>query len=143
MRREIITTIASAAIFTSCATSSTPQLKINIIDSLRVESGLGEVVKRTYEGVKGKTTYTVNLFYQEYSGDGVFSLDKKGEKADTALYGRRFTLRGDATDINAIVYELIPYTDALETTYFLYKDDYLEQLGSNLESINFRLNFKK
>ena len=54
--------------------------------------------------------------------------------------GRVYTLRGDAVDKNAVVYQLVPFAEG-ETVNFLYQQDRLQLLDLELKPIDSKLNY--
>lgn len=131
-----------AAIFVSaCATQSSTK-RINIIDSLEIKENLGEITENRYEGELNDTTFILTIFHQKHSGDGVYSLQKKFNKTTSIVYGKRYTLRGDATNIDAVVYELKPYEQSQQPTYFRQNINYVELLDKDLKNSDLKLQLK-
>ena len=54
--------------------------------------------------------------------------------------GRMYTLRGNAVDKNAVVYQLVPFAEG-ETVNFLYQQDKLQLLDQELKPIDSKLNY--
>lgn len=125
--------------------------EINIIDSLRLSPECGEVMKRTYQGILPAAScpgieYTLTLHNQQSSGDGVYKLVLRyidadnGKDATFTTYGKQYTQRGDATNPNATVYQLIPF-DKGEPVNFLYSDTTLTLLNQKFEQAATKLNY--
>lgn len=103
---------------------------INIIDSLPIYDILEKVIiKREYNGTiiskSGVTSdYSLILYNQQHSGDGVFELNILSDNKDSLLsYGKQYTLRGDATDINATVYQLVGFKNEPEVNLLKREND--------------------
>ncbi len=125
--------------------------RINVLDSLKVQSDLGQLQTRVYKGVLPAAScsgieYQVTLYNYEHSGDGVYEMvltyidaDEGGDSTYETT-GRMYTLRGDAVDKNAVVYQLVPFAEG-ETVNFLYQQDWLQLLDQELKPIDSKLNY--
>lgn len=125
--------------------------RINVLDSLKVQSDLGQLQTRVYKGVLPAAScsgieYQVTLYNYEHSGDGVYEMvltyidaDERGNSTYETT-GRMYTLRGDAVDKNAVVYQLVPFAEG-ETVNFLYQQDRLQLLDQELKPIDSKLNY--
>lgn len=116
----------------------------NVVDSLKKPEVQAPLETRTYTGalpiescieVKNKLT----IYNYENNGDGVYKLNSvymraDGETPEGNTYGRVYTLRGDAKDPNATVYQLIPFSGT-DTLNFLYKENELVLLNHTLSGI--------
>ena len=123
---------------------------VNMKDSLRIESGLGEVEERQYRGILPAADcegikYQLTLWNQQHSGDGVFDLDMTylgvKDRQDTTFYsyGHWVTLKGRPGD-ESVIYQLHP--DASEgDVNFLFRGDSLIMLGSNMQPAESTLNY--
>lgn len=127
----------------SCAPKKnvTADIPAAIRDSLRVQAELGEIMVRTYEGTIPAADcpgilYRVTIYNQEHSGDGVFESSMTYLEADNGKdmtftdTGRLYTLRGDAVDPNATVYQLVNYDSPSYPTNFLYQKDSITMLDA-------------
>lgn len=125
--------------------------RINVLDSLKVQSDLGQLQTRVYKGVLPAAScsgieYQVTLYNYEHSGDGVYEMvltyidaDERGNSTYETT-GRMYTLRGDAVDKNAVVYQLVPFAEG-ETVNFLYQQDRLQLLDQEQKPIDSKLNY--
>lgn len=125
--------------------------RINVLDSLKVQSDLGQLQTRVYKGVLPAAScsgieYQVTLYNYEHSGDGVYEMvltyidADEGGNSTYETTGRMYTLRGDAVDKNAVVYQLVPFAEG-ETVNFLYQQDRLQLLDQELKPIDSKLNY--
>lgn len=125
--------------------------RINVLDSLKVQSDLGQLQTRVYKGVLPAAScsgieYQVTLYNYEHSGDGVYEMvltyidADEGRNSTYETTGRMYTLRGDAVDKNAVVYQLVPFAEG-ETVNFLYQQDRLQLLDQELKPIDSKLNY--
>ena len=123
----------------------------NVLDSLQVCPDAGAVVKEVYEGTLPAAScpgieYTITIHHYENSGDGVFhaSLNyleaENGQDRRFDIYGRQYTLRGDAADENATVIQLKSF-DGKETLNFRKLDNQLQMLDTELNPIDSELNY--
>lgn len=123
----------------------------NVVDSLRINPELGDVMERKFQGLLPAADgpgidYTLALYNQPNSGDGVFKLDmcyleaENGTDFTTTSYGRQYTLRGDATNKDAVVYQLIPFGSGTPIN-LLFIDGNLELINANFERANSKLNY--
>lgn len=120
--------------------------KVAILDSLRKGDALGKLIKRTYKGTitfdhsPRKQRCTLTIYNYEHSGDGVFEMVIRAGRIPKKLQGRMYTLRGDAQDQDATVYQFILFSagksSTVEPINFLY-------LGNKLESLDRNFNRKK
>ncbi len=116
----------------------------NILDSLKKVDYTTNIITRTYKGslpipscIEVKSELTI--YNYENCGDGVYKLSNTylradGENAISNSYGRLYTLRGDASNPDAVVYQLIPFKYG-ETLSFLYQPDNLILLNDKMEKI--------
>ncbi len=114
----------------------------NVLDSLHKVDYTTELETRVFNGsLSMKSCIEVQneltIYNYKNSGDGVFKLTSTyiradGEKPSSNSYGRIYTLRGDATNKNAIVYQLIPF-DGSPAINFLYEGDKMVLLNDKLE----------
>lgn len=122
----------------------------NIVDSLAVSPDLGEVMERKYQGILPATSspgieYTLLLYNQRHSGDGVYKLTQRYIEAENGkdviiiTYGRQYTLRGDAVNPDAVVYQLIPFASA-KPINLLFQDNKLEFLNKDFQRADSKLN---
>lgn len=123
----------------------------NVLDSLKKETHLGELVTRVYKDTLPDASrqgieYTVTRYNYEHSGDGVYKVAlnylkaANGQDRSVEKLGRMYTLRGDAKDENATVYQLIPFGSG-EGMNFLYLGDKIELLNKQLERPESQLNY--
>lgn len=105
---------------------------VSLLDSLRCPSAASVLDIRTFGGVaptpQGDEPCSVTLYTYDNGGDGVYRLTI-GPASESA--GRMFTLRGDAADGNAVVYELRPFEGGA-TLHFRFLGDRLEWLDGAL-----------
>lgn len=111
--------------------------KFNVLDSLKSVEGLTELETRNYSGLISDSTinetlYTITIYNYKNCGDGVWKLTLKYPDRNVESFGRMYTLRGDAENINAVVYQMIPFSGSRDM-FFLYLGDKLELLNQNLE----------
>lgn len=128
-------------------------ITVNILDSLHPEPECGDIVHRQFVGILPAASgpgieYTLTIYNQMHSGDGVYCLTlnyleaENGKDAKFTTYGRRYTLRGDATDMNSVVYQLVPYNNnEQEVNLLLLPNGDLELLNSKLERAESQLNY--
>lgn len=116
--------------------------KVMVLDSLRSSTDLGELVERTYRGAtccRVKKKYSLTIYNYKHSGDGVFEMvvRTRGGRVSKIerLQGRMYTLRGDAYDPDATVYQFIPFVGSGGTgaVNFLYKGSEIELLDSEFK----------
>ena len=123
----------------------------NVLDSLRKQPDAGPVVKDIYKGTLPAAScpgieYTITIHHQEHSGDGVFQASLNYLEAENGkdkcynIYGRQYTLRGDASDKNATVIQLVPF-DGSETMNFRKTEGKLEMLDKDMKKIDSKLNY--
>lgn len=123
----------------------------NVLDSLHKQPDAGIVVKDTYKGTLPAAScpgieYTITIHHQTYSGDGVFHASLNYLEAENGkdecfdIYGRQYTLRGDASDKNSTIIQLISF-DGTETMYFKKKGNDLLMLDQDLKEIKSKLNY--
>lgn len=126
-------------------------IPLEIRDSLDINKELGDVYERSYTGLLPAAScpgieYTLDLYAQKGSGDGVYKLNQRyleaenGKDIDYTTYGRQYTLRGDAKNIDAIVYQLIPFNSA-DSSFWLVVKDGLKLLNNQLEEPETKLNY--
>lgn len=97
----------------------------NVLDSLKTVEGLTELEARTYKTENGSE---LKIHNYKHCGDGVYELNGSN-------YGRLYTLRGDAENPDAIVYQLVPFNGG-EMINLLYQDDKLLLLNDKFEKPN-------
>ncbi len=125
--------------------------RIDVLDSLKVQTDVGQLQTRVYKGVLPAAScsgieYQVTLYNYEHSGDGVYEMvltyidADEGGNSTHETAGRVYTLRGDAVDKNAVVYQLVPFAEG-ETVNFLYQQDRLQLLDQELKPIDSKLNY--
>lgn len=137
---------------TESRTDSIAEKTNKVLDSLTINPELGELLTRNYSGQIPAADcpgiiYDLTLYNQQYSGDGVFALTmtyieaENGKDLSFDSYGRWGTLRGDATDKNATVYELREFGSNQRPTYMLYQVDSLTMLDAELGKIQSGFNY--
>ena len=94
----------------------------NVLDSLKTVEGLTELETRTYRTEGGSELIIHNY---KHSGDGVYELNGSN-------YGRLYTLRGDAENPDAVVYQLVPFNGGTMIN-LLYQGDKLLLLNDKFE----------
>lgn len=125
---------------------------VNVVDSLKIDPQLGDLKTRAYQGVVPAAScpgidYTLVIYSQENSGDGVYKLSQRyieaedGKDVVFTTYGRRYTLRGDAENKNAVVYQLVPFDSKECVNLLLLSDDNLELLNNKFERPKSKLNY--
>lgn len=116
----------------------------DLLDSLKRVDGLTELQTRHYSGIISGISGTqaicsITLYNYKHCGDGVWRqmLDYPGTDGGRQIetLGRMYTLRGDAEDPDAVVYQLVPFSSGANL-FFLYLGDKLEPLNKNLERSN-------
>lgn len=92
--------------------------------------------------------YNLTLYNRPTHSDGYFKLVMKylqaedGKDSYFTYIGKQFTLRGDATDKNAVVYQLIPFGDNKdEIMNFLSQGETLTLLNKDFERAESGLNY--
>lgn len=133
---------------------------VNVLDSLQKRDDLGELVTRVYRGELladsigvDLRTCTLTLYHYEHSGDGVYSFTQEvsgqcsAASTDTTRTlntgtlrndGRMYTLRGDAQNPDAVVYQLRSFSGEVFLN-FLYQRDTLVQLNKKMERLSCNL----
>ncbi len=125
---------------------------VNVVDSLDYKRDLGKVIRTNWVGVLPAASnpgirYDLTVWAQERSGDGVYQLvqtyieGENGRDVVYTTYGRKYTVRGDAADRNATVFQLRPFKRGEETVNFLYRGDSLTLLGQNMALPTSRMNY--
>lgn len=109
---------------------------VSLLDSLRCPSAASVLDIRRFGGLvqtlSGDAACTLTLYTYDNGGDGVYRfVTNPGTDAAAEQVGRMFTLRGDATDENAVVYELRPFEGGA-TLHFRFLGDRLEWLDGAL-----------
>lgn len=96
----------------------------NVLDSLETPEldWLTELETKMY---KTKNGSELKIHNYKSCGDGVYELNGSS-------YGRLYTLRGDAENPDAVVYQLVPFNGG-EMINLLYQDDKLLQLNDKFE----------
>ena len=108
----------------------------SLLDSLAMPSSGSVPDIRRFGGLvqtlSGDAACTLTLYTYDNGGDGVYRfVTNPGTDAAAEQVGRMFTLRGDATDENAVVYELRPYEGG-GRLHFRFLGDRLEWLDGAL-----------
>ncbi len=119
--------------------------QFNILDSLHSVAHTTELQTRVYEGsLPTESCYELRnkltIYNYKNSGDGVYMMTStfmrpEGETPASNSYGRVYTLRGDATNENAVVYQLVSFNYTGEYN-FLYQEDQLQLLNSDLAPLS-------
>ena len=123
-----------------------------LLDSLKKAEGTGELQTRIYRGTLPAAScpgivYDITLYNYEHSGDGVFRarltyLEAENGQDRTFEYcGRQYTLRGNAVDKDATVFQFVPFDKEEETMNFLFLGDKLTMLDRELKPIDSELNY--
>lgn len=110
-----------------------------------------KIIQRHYEGLLPAADcpgiiFKLDLANPEFSGNGEYKLSmtyieaEDGKDLTFHSKGKMFTLRGDATDINATVYQLIE-EGVNDTMNFLYMGDSLIMITKNFERVDSGLNY--
>lgn len=133
-------------------TTNIDQKESGSISSIRTDSMPSEqIITRVYEGILPCADcpgirYDLVLENQEFVGDGTFKLKmtyleaENGKDSDFESTGKWITLRGDADDINATVYQLNP--DSMDAIMnFLVSGDSLIMLDREQKRIRSGLNY--
>lgn len=127
--------------------------KFTMVDSLlHRDPSLGPLVERTFAGqLPGADCpgidFTLIIDNQQDSGDGVYQMDMNYLEADNGKdllcteKGRLYTLRGDATDMNATVYQLIPFNGKGSTNWLRVNADSLILVNNQFERPQTTLNY--
>ena len=111
-----------------------------LLDSLRQPSRTDVLDISTYVDESPSDeragVYEVTLYRYEHCGDGVFRLStSSGAESGTEHFGRMYTLRGDASDADATVWQLRDFADS-GVWNFRVRDDRLEPLDATLASVD-------
>lgn len=111
-----------------------------LLDSLRQPSRAAVLDISTYEdeSPSGERVgvYAVTLYRYEHCGDGVFRLSTSlGAETGAEHFGRMYTLRGDASDVDATVWQLRDFADS-GVWNFRVRGDRLEPLDGTLASVD-------
>lgn len=123
-----------------------------LIDSLQQAEGTGKLQMRVYRGTLPAAScpgivYNITLYNYEHSGDGVFRTQftyleaDNGQNQTSEFCGRQYTLRGNAANKDAIVFQFIPFDKDEETMNFLFENDKLTMLDRQLKPIDSELNY--
>lgn len=123
-----------------------------LLDSLPKAEGTGQLQTRVYRGTLPAAScpgivYDITLYNYEHSGDGVFRasltyLEAEDGKDQTYEFcGRQYTLRGNAVDKDATVFQFIPFDKGEDTMNFLFEGDKLTMLDRELRPIDSNLNY--
>lgn len=124
----------------------------NVLDSLKTDAALGALEEKTFEGLTPAASnpgirWTLEIYSQKYSGDGVYKLlmnyleANNGQDQIDTSYGRLYTLRGDATDKNATVYQLAPFSGGGDTNFLRIDSTKLELVNDKFERAKTELNY--
>lgn len=121
---------------------------IQLLDSLHPVAHTTELETRIYDGTlivesHRKVEFQLTIYNYKYSGDGVYQLIKikrhdNLQQLSNTNYGRVYTLRSDATNIDTVVYQLVPF-DGSSLVNFLYLGNQLLHLNQKLERDNLEL----
>lgn len=125
--------------------------KVCITDSLYMRPEAGEIVSETYKGTLPAAScpgieYTITIYHQQHSGDGVFHAQLKYLEAENGqdqcfdVYGRQYTLRGNASDSNSMVIQLVSFRGD-DIMNFLKGENKLTMLDQELNRIESGLNY--
>lgn len=125
---------------------------VNLLDSLKKVEGTGELQTRVYRGTLPAAScpgivYDITLYNYEHSGDGVFRASltyleaENGKDSRIEFCGRQYTLRGNAVDKNATVFQFVPFDKEEDTMNFLYEGNKLTMLDRELKPIESKLNY--
>lgn len=147
-----ITILALAISSIACVPTKKSVQSVNVTDSLTIISSLGKIEERIFYGLLPAADgpgieYTLWLYNQRNSGDGVYKLEQiyleaeEGKDMTYTSYGKQLTLKGDAEDSNATVYQLVPFTPAADTVNLLYINGNLELLNRDFERAASTLNY--
>lgn len=123
-----------------------------LLDSLRQVESYGDLQTRIYQGTLPAAScpgivYDITLYNYEHCGDGVFKAQltylkaNNGQNQTFEFYGRQYTLRGNATDKNAVVFQFIPFDKDEEIMNFLFEGDKLTMLDRDLKPVESKLNY--
>lgn len=145
-------TLAACVSCNSNQSQQTDALQDNMLDSLVIHDGLGDVLERRYAGTIPAADgpgiyYDITLYNQQHSGDGVYSLTQtyldadNGKDVTFASSGKWNTLRGSAADPDDTVYQLHPYNGDNGITNFLFQHDSITMLNSSFELAPSGLNY--
>lgn len=124
----------------------------DVLDSLKIDPALGVLQERSFEGLTPAASnpgieWTLNIYSQVHSGDGVYKLRMNYLEADNGkdqvnvTYGRLYTLRGDAVDKNATVYQLVPFVGSGSANFLRSDSTTLELLNDKFERAETKLNY--
>lgn len=94
----------------------------DVLDSLRAVEGLTELETREY---KTESNSKLKILNYKHCGDGVYELNGSN-------YGRLYTLRGDAENRDAVVYQLVPFHNG-KIVNLLYQGNKLLLLNDKFE----------
>lgn len=127
---------------------------VNPLDSLKKSEGTGELQTRVYSGILPAAdcpgiVYNITLYNYEHSGDGVFKARltyleaENGKDVSLEFCGRQYTLRGNAVDNDATVFQFVPFAGEKhkENMNFQLKGSDLEMLGRDMKPIESKLNY--
>lgn len=112
----------------------------------------GALQTRTYEGILPAAScpgihYSLTIQNQEHSGDGTFALTmtyieaENGKDAVFNYKGKRFTQRGDATNNDAIVWQLVADNGEDIFNFLLEDEKTLTLLNDKFEKSETSLNY--
>lgn len=124
----------------------------NLPNLLQKFEGCGNLQTRIFEGTLPAASnpgivYNITLYNYQNSGDGVFRAKltyleaENGKDVTFEFSGRQYTLKGNAENPNATVFQFIPFDHKEETMNFLYQDNKLTMLDKNLKKIQSKLNY--
>lgn len=118
-----------------------------LLDSLPKAEGTDQLQTRVYRGKLPGMDLDITIYNYEYSGDGVFRAhltyfgSGEEKKRTHEFCGRQYTLRGNAVDKNATVYQLVGFNKEEERMNFLYEGDKLTLLDAEQKPIDSKLNY--
>lgn len=121
-------------------------------DKKEMDSQLGKMLTRTYEGILPAADcpgirYTLIIKNREHSGDGTFSLTQTyleaedGKDISFSSTGKRYTLRGIPDNADATVWELVPDEEEEKTYLLCDNDSTLTLLGQDFKKPETELNY--
>lgn len=125
----------------------------NVLDSLKILPELGDVETRYFQGIIPAADCPgidckVWLYNQKNSGDGVYKLDmtyleaENGKDMTSTSFGRQYTLRGNATDQNATVYQFFDFGSTNPMSFLVLDNGKsIEMLGADQVRIDNGLNY--
>lgn len=124
----------------------------DVLDSLKIEADLGLLKERVFGGLTPAASnpgieWTLDIYNQVYSGDGVYKLRMNYLEADNGKdqietsYGRLYTLRGDPVNKNSTIYQLVPFGGGGSTNFLSVDSTTLELINDKFERAKTTLNY--